>query len=571
MPSRPEHPLAFAPPGPGAWSLDTAHFPRPATHFVIEVFGDAARRGFQEATARYGLLLDHIAWGFVHRWAYLCPRPVPALTEAGAGLARRDWDRLVDATPALATRLATSARVFTDRPWREDVRVWDEHTKPRLRRGHLALQAAAPSGGHAGELATHVDRCRDNLVGSVYHHHRLNVAPVVPAGDFLVHAAEWTGRPHGELVALVRGDGPLAVGAAPQLARLAEALREDPAAAAALAGGPPPERVLAALTARPPPVGPATSDYLVLVGGWSVGSGSDVGEPCLREMPQLLVETIRAARSGRVRSEPSEELADRLSGVRAAVPRSRREAFDGLLAEARATHRVRDERATYCDVWAYGLARRAILAAGSRLADAGVIAQPEHLVEAGRQEIRSLLAGTAGLSGDELAARAHYREHASEAGVPTVLGDPPRRPIPVEWLPAGADRTERAFRAYVRAMSEEAAPVEARAPAASVHGLGASPGTATGRARVIRSAAELDRIARGDVLVTSSTTPAFNAVLPLVGAIVTDRGGLLSHAAIVARELAIPAVVGTREATRRIPDGALVVVDGTAGAVAVRD
>ena len=67
------------------------------------------------------------------------------------------------------------------------------------------------------------------------------------------------------------------------------------------------------------------------------------------------------------------------------------------------------------------------------------------------------------------------------------------------------------------------------------------------------------------MLVTNSTTTAFNIVLPLLGAIVTDRGGLLSHAAIVAREYGIPAVVGCTEATAVIADGARVRVDGRAG------
>jgi pyruvate,water dikinase len=71
------------------------------------------------------------------------------------------------------------------------------------------------------------------------------------------------------------------------------------------------------------------------------------------------------------------------------------------------------------------------------------------------------------------------------------------------------------------------------------------------------------------VLVTASTTPAFNVALPVVGAIVTDSGGILSHAAIVAREFGIPAVVGTGAATRQVPDGALVLVDGAAGEVTV--
>ena len=71
------------------------------------------------------------------------------------------------------------------------------------------------------------------------------------------------------------------------------------------------------------------------------------------------------------------------------------------------------------------------------------------------------------------------------------------------------------------------------------------------------------------MLVTGSTSAAFNVILPLLGAIVTDRGGQLSHAAIVAREYGIPAVVGTMRATSLIPDGALVRVDGTAGTVEV--
>jgi pyruvate,water dikinase len=71
------------------------------------------------------------------------------------------------------------------------------------------------------------------------------------------------------------------------------------------------------------------------------------------------------------------------------------------------------------------------------------------------------------------------------------------------------------------------------------------------------------------VLVTRATSPYFNVVLPMLGAIVTDRGGALSHAAIVAREYGIPGVVGTREATSTIPDGARVRVDGTNGEVTI--
>jgi pyruvate,water dikinase len=98
-------------------------------------------------------------------------------------------------------------------------------------------------------------------------------------------------------------------------------------------------------------------------------------------------------------------------------------------------------------------------------------------------------------------------------------------------------------------------------------GLSVNNGVYEGPARLVDSAADFDRIKQGDVLVTRMTSPYFNVVLPMLGAIVTDRGGQLCHAAIVAREYDIPGIVGTRDATRTIKDGARVRVDGTTGEV----
>jgi pyruvate,water dikinase len=110
---------------------------------------------------------------------------------------------------------------------------------------------------------------------------------------------------------------------------------------------------------------------------------------------------------------------------------------------------------------------------------------------------------------------------------------------------------------------------EAQNEAKVLYGLAASKGVYEGTARRIAGPSEFGRIAKGDVLVTASTTEAFNILLPLLGGIVTDNGGLLSHAAIVSREYGIPGVVGTREATERIADGVRVRVDGDAGEVTV--
>ncbi|MBP1912050.1 phosphoenolpyruvate synthase [Thermococcus stetteri] len=98
-------------------------------------------------------------------------------------------------------------------------------------------------------------------------------------------------------------------------------------------------------------------------------------------------------------------------------------------------------------------------------------------------------------------------------------------------------------------------------------GLGASPGIGAGRVVVIFDASEIDKVKEGDVLVTTMTDPDMVPAMKRASAIVTDEGGRTSHAAIVSRELGIPAVVGTKEATKKLKTGDYVTVDGTRGVV----
>jgi pyruvate,water dikinase len=98
-----------------------------------------------------------------------------------------------------------------------------------------------------------------------------------------------------------------------------------------------------------------------------------------------------------------------------------------------------------------------------------------------------------------------------------------------------------------------------------VRGLGASPGRAAGCARLLRSLSESDRLSQGDILVTRKTEPDWVPLMKRASAIVTDEGGMTAHAAIVSRELGIPCIVGTQEATRRIADGTEITVDARQG------
>jgi len=98
-------------------------------------------------------------------------------------------------------------------------------------------------------------------------------------------------------------------------------------------------------------------------------------------------------------------------------------------------------------------------------------------------------------------------------------------------------------------------------------GLGASPGVAYGKIRIVRDMVDLQQIKEGDVLVTKMTNPDMVVSMQKSVAIVTDEGGLTSHAAIVSREMGIPAVVGTREATTKLKEGEIITVDGSSGKV----
>lgn len=98
-------------------------------------------------------------------------------------------------------------------------------------------------------------------------------------------------------------------------------------------------------------------------------------------------------------------------------------------------------------------------------------------------------------------------------------------------------------------------------------GAGASPGIGWGPVVIINSKKEIGKVKRGDILVTSMTTPDFVPAMKMVSAIITDKGGLTSHAAIVSRELGVPCVVGTEKATKILKNGEVVTVDGGLGKI----
>lgn len=151
------------------------------------------------------------------------------------------------------------------------------------------------------------------------------------------------------------------------------------------------------------------------------------------------------------------------------------------------------------------------------------------------------------------------------------------RPMDIEWaIDADLKFPDNVFIVQARPETywsskipkhEEAKKVSVTERRVLVKGLAASPGIASGIAKVVLDLREASKFKKGDILVTKMTDPDWVPLMKLASAIITDEGGITSHAAIVSRELGIPAVVGTKEATKVIHDGQEITVDATRGII----
>ncbi|MEU8105622.1 PEP/pyruvate-binding domain-containing protein [Nonomuraea muscovyensis] len=148
--------------------------------------------------------------------------------------------------------------------------------------------------------------------------------------------------------------------------------------------------------------------------------------------------------------------------------------------------------------------------------------------------------------------------------IATVLGGPQD----IEWAIVGGRTWVLQARPITAAPPRRPLPSGASAvPAATLTGTPGSHGSVTGPARIVRGPGDFARVHPGDILVCPFTDPAWTPLLRIAAGVVTETGGVLSHAAIVAREHAIPAVLGIANATRRLHDDTLITVDGTTGTV----
>ena len=497
-----------------AWILDPNHLPRPMPPLTQDVI----RRVYMAS------LDERARVRFVNGYAFMAnyaPPPLP---------------------PEAATWSAPS--------------LWQDDYLPRVQAAHARLHERSYEGLSLSELTTGLGR----LMDEVYAPFSLTLAmffsfqgPTMALIDFCEEELGEEGL--SVAAALLQGFENETAASGARLAALAETAAQSPAIAAALREG-----RLAALEALP-----GGREFLDRFAafmeqyGRQVESWGLVHLPTWEERPEAALELLsryvesRGRLSGRQEGSPAERRMEAKQTIASRLSGERLLRFEALLAAADDHVPISEGRAHW-QLLLLGELRRGVLALGQKLVDDGLLAAANDVFFLSLEELEALGDGPAADLRPLVAQRTAQLKHWESLTPPPFIGTP----LDVDKLPLPLRQARRRFSGLGSLPTNEAG---------LIRGHAASKGVGRGTARVIRSLNEADRLQPGDILVCPMTAPPWTPLLAVVGGVVTDGGGVLSHSAICAREYGIPCVVGTRVATAQIPDGATVRVDGDEGVV----
>lgn len=539
-------------PGPGTWRLDASHTGPAPGPIIRHLMRDSIEHGLAEGMALFGTPLKGMDVRFVNGKFYR--RLVP--------LVGGDKDMRPPPAPVLwlATRLHPEFRrqerrakeSFETKRWRAELDRWNNEWKPGLIARNLQLTDVDPSALDDAALAAHVEEVHEHVLAGARLHHRLHVSDMGPLGNLMVHLDSWGIPPTETFRALVA--------ASPETRAPARALRALADEMTAAGTDPATMTSLADVRAVSPRAAQLLDEYL-RHHGWRLTTGYDIEDRCLAELPDVVLMSIRAA--AQYSEEDAEERSRAaLAGLRAEIPPEHRDQFDELVQDARESYGLRDENGPLTYEWPAGLLRRAVVEAGARLERTERLTAAAEIFELDIAEIFDMLRGGVAPGREEIARRGAERRRWAALEPPVRLG-PEEPDPPVHVFPPNLARITRIVLTVVSTL-------EGAEGRESLSGTGVGEGTYRAVARVVHDPTEaLNKLEPGDVLVAPFTAPTYNSVLAIAGGLVVEEGGLLCHAAVIAREFGIPAVVGARNAMDLIPDGAMVEIDPAAGRVTV--
>lgn len=551
---------------PGFWFLDPSHAPQPhmpIDRILLPLVPKCSRRWSEE----FGYLFDGVEFREIRGWAY--QRMIPFGDREGPTLP--DWLMrvLVRVIPSLRRRVSQAVEACrTDKPGRYIDR-WHGEWLPEMTRNLARLRDVELEELSDEELRRHVDDACELMEQGTLIHMFLHGALAPILHELVTTCDELLGWDAARAMDLVSGTSYKSTEPARRLRELADLARDRPA-------------VRELITERSDDgverIADIDADFATLLDAYLHEYGcralghTTLGEVTLAEAPGLVFGLIDGQLEQNYRPEKhdsnnaerramaSAEAESLLEGRASDLERLRR-----VVARATKAYPVREDNQFFCFASPLAILRYSALEIGRRLVNRRVIDTPEDVLYLEFDEALAALSATDDLR-PVVERRRGERRWAELNPGPAAYGTPPAGPPSFDFLPPEARvLMEALLWSNEVIMAVDHGESEDAAGASTVRGIAASPGRYSGAVRVVMDETEFHKVRPGDVLVCPITSPVWSVMFPMLGAIVTDTGGVLSHPAIIAREYSIPAVVATGSGTTRFQDGQTVTVDGNTG------
>ena len=518
------------------WVRDAAHHPYPLTPLTVgftrRVFEGRALR--QDEAWMVGFpAAAHVRTvypqGFVYRLAAQPANQDPSMQEYQR--------RVVEMAPRI---------------WH----IWKRELEPTIRATCEQLKGDDYASISVPQLASHLQDCMDRAAGA----HGLTfvaASPMSVCWRRLIDLCRVEFVGDGERIAAVLSQGFANESSASDIGLWRLALKADSLPKGdQLCGECPADELLARLLdVEGGPAWLETFNQYLDRYGWRADTWDELSMPTWKDSPVYALRIIQRylaagrdadpraalARSARRRRRTARRIASSLAAQPEKLAR-----FQSALNMARQYVPVSEGRA-FWQLTLAGSLRPVCLALGEKLREVGVLEQAEDVFYLRQEETQEIGRGTGEATWREVVQRRQAeRKSWMHVEPPPFLGVPPDAAAPIPSHTA----VDEGGRAVLR-------------------GTPASVGVARGRAGVVRTLEEADKVQQGDILVCRTTSPAWTYLFSRIAAVVADAGAVLSHCAIVAREYGIPCVVGARGATERIRDGMAITVDGEQGTVRI--
>ena len=441
-------------------------------------------------------------------------------------------------------------------------RRWREEIIPEVRGFDEHYLISDFDGMSADELVAELDRLVDVRVRCGQLHTMATLPWWMGMMNLIGTVHELTGGDDLAALRLVQGYGNKSVEAGEgvwRLSRLAGSIPEARENLLTLAGAPA-DKQLAALADKPA-ARPFVEEFRAFldVFGWRSGL-FEFSAPTWCEDPAVPLDQVRAfmampdydfaAEQGKQTEERERYVAETM----AALEPDQRQRLQGAIDAAVDAAPILEDHNYYIDQRVGVLPRRLVLAVGRRLRRSGALADPVDVFHLRLDELRSAMLGSSEGIGALVEDRRKEMARWAQVAPPDTIGAVTPSEVP------GHDEAPDRFWGTRNLRSDRPGELKGNA---------ASAGVGRGPARILATLNEAGRFQPGDVLVTRTTMPPWTPLFAVASAVVTETGGILSHAAVTAREYGLPAVLCVENATRLIRDGQPVEVDGSNGTVRI--